>query len=166
MLKTAPAEHQGKKSGLSISFSEAGRFLGRLTDLVSLIKNFFFLSSSISRSLSHTGKCGLWTQGDQNPKTWRVNSPPLKGEEIQSGEDMGRDFPTLENWPQDLLNLLEGRRMTPLTSKWTLHAPHHPLTYVPTNTGQLSATEALLPSAHKQKQSHYNVWVSFFNEKV
>lgn len=42
MLKTAPTERQGKKSELSISFSEAGRFLGRLIDLVSLIKNFFF----------------------------------------------------------------------------------------------------------------------------
>ena len=44
--------------------------------------------------------------------------------------------------------------------------PPHRLTYIPTDTGQLSAAEALLPSAHKQKQSHYNVWVSFFNEKV
>jgi len=78
----------------------------------------------------------------------------------------GERFSHFRKLTSGSMNLLEGRRMTPLTSKWTLHAPHCPLTYVPTDTGHLSATETLLPSAHKQKQSHYNVWVSFFNEKV
>ena len=80
-----------------MSFSEADRFLGSLTDLVSLTKIFFFFSSSISGSRSHRGDHGPCTKRGQNPRAWGINSPPLKGGETQSGEDIGRDFPTLEN---------------------------------------------------------------------
>lgn len=47
-LKTVPSEHEGKKrnSGLHISCSEDDRFLERLTDLVSYIKNFFPVQAS------------------------------------------------------------------------------------------------------------------------
>ena len=67
MLKTAPAEHQGKKSELSISFSEAGRFLGRLTDLVSLIKNFFFSQFEHQQEpFSYRKTWGLNTGGSES----------------------------------------------------------------------------------------------------
>lgn len=88
----------GKKAGLYVSFLEADRFLGSLTDLVSLMKIFFFFSVQASVGATLIEEImGTAQSGGQNPRSWGINSPPLKGEETQSGEDTGRDFPTLEN---------------------------------------------------------------------
>lgn len=96
------------------------------------------------------GRSILGNPGNQNPSS--------QGK--RSTKRVGRDFPTLGNHLQNL----QGRGMTPLTPGWTLHAPTHPNIWTHRH-GAVSSHWAPFPSARKQEHWHYNVWVSFCNEK-
>lgn len=111
-----------------------------LADLVPLIKIFFFSSSSIRKQWDSLVAILGPAQRKVNPRESWEPEPLLsrKKHKRAEGGQKERDFPTLGNHLQNL----QGRGMTPLTPRWTLHAPPTP-TYGHTGTVPSPATGPL-----------------------